>query len=49
MGYTITKPDYFSLSQIADSGQCFRFKEIERGLYRTIHKGNYFRVRRIKG
>lgn len=48
MGYTITKPEYFSLSQIADSGQCFRFKEIERGLYRTIHKGNYLELEESK-
>ena len=38
---TIKIYDDFDLKKIADSGQCFRVKEIENGLFRFITGKNW--------
>lgn len=40
----IKKPDYFNLAQIADSGQCFRFKKLLDNKYRIIYRDNYLEI-----
>ena len=41
----IRTDDDLDLKKIADSGQCFRWKELESGCYRVIHRGRSLIIR----
>ena len=45
MKLTITND--FNLNKIADSGQCFRFNQIEENLYQTIFDGKVLRIKEL--
>ena len=45
MKLTITND--FNLNKIADSGQCFRFNQIEENLYQTIFDGKVLRIKKL--
>lgn len=44
MAEQINKPDYFNITQIADSGQCFRFTKLDKNKYSTVYKENYLEI-----
>ena len=43
----LTISDDFSLSKIADSGQCFRIRRFDDGIYRFITEGNILYIREL--
>lgn len=43
------KTDHFDLGQICDSGQCFRMKELQDGIYEVISRDRYLRLWQQEG